>query len=248
MIGDSEFAAVRQKYYGLLVRLLWKEPEPEFIRSLEEGIEERAEEAVEIAPLMAEGWRAIRRYLKEKDPAEAADEFTEVFIGPHAADVTPYESYYLTGGLYRQPLVGVRQFMGRAGLVKKEGELSEPEDFLAFELEIMNWLVGKQIEAETEEAEEQWIELQADFLKTHLLVWAPECAKDLENARHAVLFRGIGKVLRGFLEMEKESFQDRGPERVETLAEARKRLGGEKAFKGPMMDFTPPESNPDPVK
>lgn len=248
MNGDSEFAAVRQKYYSLLVRLLWKEPEPELVRSLEEGIEERAEEAAEIAPLMAEGWRAIRRYLKEKDPADAADEFTELFIGPHAPDVTPYESYYLTGGLFRQPLVAVRQFMSRAGLEKKEGELSEPEDFLAFELEIMNWLVGKQLEAKTEEAEEPWIELQADFLKTHLLVWVPECAKDMESARHAVLFRGVGKVLRGFLELEKEVFQDRGPQRVETLAEARKRLGGEQAFKGPMMDFTPPDTNPDPPK
>lgn len=241
MIGDKELAIYRQKYYSLLVRLLWREPEPDFVASLEEGIAERIESDARLSPLIGEGWLAIRRYLERNDPAEVEDEFTQMYLGPHLPDINPYESYYLAGHLFRAPLVAVRGFLQEIGLEKKEGELTEPEDMLAFELEIMNWLISKQLGADTAEDEESCLERQAEFLKRHLLVWGPTCAADIEQAKHADFYQGVGRVLRGFLDVERQLFQDRGPDEIESIENARRRFGGEGKWKGPLFDPSIPD-------
>lgn len=236
MVGDKELATFRQKYYSLLVRLLWREPEPDYVASLEEGIAERAEGDARLSPLIGEGWLDIRRYLERNDPAEVADEFTQLYIGPHLPDINPYESYYLAGHLFRAPLVAVRGFLQEIGLEKKEGELAEPEDVLGFELEIMNWLISKQLGADTKEEKESQLELQAEFLKRHLLVWGPTCAADITQARHADFYQGVGKVLRGFLDLERQLFHDRGPDKIESIEDARRRFGSEGKWKGPLFE------------
>ena len=136
MIGDKELCVLRQKYYSLLVRLFWKEPEQDFILSLREGMAERVDWASQVSPAMAEGWEAIGRFIAGKDVGSVADEFTELFLGPHKVDIIPYESYYLTGSLFRAPLIEVRRFMKKIGQEKLREQISEPEDILPFELEI----------------------------------------------------------------------------------------------------------------
>lgn len=242
MTGDQELAELRQKYYGLFVRLFWKEPDAAFLRSLLEGIEERAEAVAPSSPVMAAGWRSIRRYLENNKPSEVDYEFAQLFIGPHQPEVAPYESYYLAGGMFQPPLAAVRGFMKEVGLEKKAGELPEPEDILGFELEIMNWLISQQVNSEGSEQEEQWLERQAEFLKKHLLVWAPACAQDFGSAPNADFYKGVGLLLQGFLEMERQLFQDRGPERIVSLEAARKRYGGRRGWKGPTFEPTPPQT------
>ncbi|MEE2717124.1 MAG: molecular chaperone TorD family protein [SAR324 cluster bacterium] len=240
MVGDQELAELRQKHYGMFVRLFWQEPSPRFLRSLLEGIEARADAVAASSPQMAEGWRGIQHYLKSNEPGEVDYEFAKLFIGPHQPELTPYESYYLAGGMFQPPLANVRGFMKEVGLEKKAEELPEPEDILGFELEIMNWLVSQQLSAETPEEEEQWLERQAEFLKKHLLVWVPTCAQDLVAAPGADFYKGVGLLLQGFLELERQLFQDRGPARIVALESAQKRYGGRKSWKGPTFDATPP--------
>ena len=43
-------------------------------------------------------------------------------------------------------------------------------------------------------------------------------------------------MLRGFLELEKQLFHDRGPEKIESLETLRKRYGSRKEWKGPLFD------------
>ena len=94
-------------------------------------------------------------------------------------------------------------------------------------------------QAEDAETEEKWLEKQARFLKEHLLVWAPACAQEIESAPHADFYKGAGKLLRGFLELEKQLFHDRGPEKIESLETLRKRYGSRKEWKGPLFDPVP---------
>ena len=242
MNGDKELAKLRQKYYGLFVHLFWKEPDAKFLLSLLEGITQRVEGAAKLSPLMASGWQKIRLYLEQNDPKEVEYEFVQLFIGPHKPDVLPYESYYLAGSVFQAPLAAVRGFMKEVGLEKKEGELPEPEDTLGFELEIMNWLVSQQLKADDPEQEESWLERQAEFLKKHLLVWVPTCAQDLVSASGADFYKGVGLLLQGFLELEKQLFQDRGPDRIVSLEAAQKRYGGRRNWKGPTFEPTPPEA------
>ena len=66
MKGDRELANLRQKYYGLFVKLFWKEPDTEFLLSLLDGIAERVTGSAQSSPLMSEGWKEIRHYLEKK--------------------------------------------------------------------------------------------------------------------------------------------------------------------------------------
>ena len=236
MLGDKELSNLRQKYYGLFVNLFWKEPDVELLESLLEGISDRAKGAAKLSTLMGDGWENIRIYLQNKAYDEVEYEFVELFLGPQKPEIMPYESYYFTGSVFQAPLASVRNFMKEVGLEKKEGELPEPEDTLGFELEIMNWLISKQNNSKDQEEEEIWLDYQESFLKKHLLVWGPTCGEDIESAQKADFYKGAGMLLKGFLEIEKELFQNRGSERIESLEEVRKRYGVRKDWKGPLFE------------
>ena len=75
MIGDRELANLRQKYYGLFVKLFWKEPDSEFLLSLLEGIAEREKGSAQSSQLIYEGWKDIRIYLEKKGAYEVENEF-----------------------------------------------------------------------------------------------------------------------------------------------------------------------------
>ena len=70
MKGDRELANLRQKYYGMFVKLFWKEPDSEFLLSLLDGIAEREKGSSQLSPLIAEGWKDIRLYLEKKGADE----------------------------------------------------------------------------------------------------------------------------------------------------------------------------------
>lgn len=240
MIGDRELLAFRQGYYNVLVSLFWKEPAGELLLSLSDGIPERVDAARNLHPLLAQGWEEIGRLLSET-PSEqlaetVADEYTWLFIGPHGPEANPYESFYLTGRLLDRPLADIRTLLKAIGIEKQEG-YSEPEDFLAFELEVMRWLAGKQMTAANPEEETRWLRLQADFLKEHLLVWVPTCAQDIERAKGANFYRGAAMILRGFLELERSLFREWGLDKVASLEEVRRRYGAMPTWKGPTFEM-----------
>ena len=240
MIDDRELLSFRQSYYHVLGALFRKEPSGELLRQLAGEISARARAARNLHPLLGAGWEGIERFVADTPPDQLADnvaeEYVRLFIGPLAAAVNPYESFYLTGRLLDRPLANVRTFLRSVG-IEKLPEYSEPEDFLAVELEVMRWLIGKQMAAAEPNDERRWIELQADFLKEHLLVWGPACAKDIERAECAKFYRSAAKILQGFLELELSAFREWGVDQVSSLEEARRRHGVMPTWKGPTLDM-----------
>ena len=236
MDGEKDLAELRQKYYGLFVNLLWKEPEVEFLKSLLDGISERIRGADGLSNLMCEGWKKIQTYLEENLADDVEFEFVELFLGPQKPEIQPYESYYFAGSVFQAPLASVRSFMKDIGLVKNEGELPEPEDTLGFELEIMNWMIIKQKKTEDLEEEKIWLDYQESFLKEHLLVWGPTCCDDIASASKSNFYEGVGLLLKGFLEIEKELFKNRSSKKIDSLDEVRKLYGNIKDWKGPLFE------------
>ena len=239
MIHDRELLSFRQSYYEVLAALFRREPSGELLQQLAQGIGERTQAARNLHPLLGAGWEEIERFLTDT-PSESlaetvADEYTRLFIGPHGPEVNPYESFYLTGRLLDRPLAGVRTFLKSAGIEKLD-EYPEPEDFLAFEMEVMRWLIGKQSAATDPQEETRFVRLQADFLKEHLLVWVPTCAQDIERAESAKFYRFAAKILQGFLALELNFFREWGVDKVATLGDARLRYGTFRTWKGPTFD------------
>lgn len=240
MIGDRELLAFRAEYYGLLVSLLWREPPADLLRGLGRGIEPRAAAAATLHPRLGEGWHDLAAFLGSVPPDElegrAADEFTRLFLGPFGPRVHPYESYYLTGNLLDRPLADLRGFLEAVGIARPEDH-PEPEDWLAFELDVMRRLLGRQAEAGSPDDELRWLNVQAGFLKRHLLVWAPLAADDLAGAEGAALYRAVGRILGGFLALERELFESWGDEPVQTVDEARRRYAGSGQWRGPLFEM-----------
>jgi TorA maturation chaperone TorD len=229
-----EQAEFRRGYYGLLVRVFSAEPQAELLAGLKSGLHERIAASEGLNPSLADGWRQVAGALASLTAEQGAETYTRLFIGPFQVQVQLYESHYLAGTLLGEPLVAVRQSLRRIGLAPA-GKSPEPEDWLPFELDVMNWLIGKQIKAHGQAAQRRSAD-QVDFLRAHLLVWAPQCARDIEQADPDGFYGGMGKVLRGFLELEREFLAPHGLGKVETLEEARARTQRRKAWKGPTFD------------
>ena len=232
MLRDPDFIQFRQTYYRLFVQLLWKEPEAAFIAALRDDMQSRAEAAASVHPLMGSGWQVIDDYLADHSPDAVAAEFNQLFLEPFAKGIRPYASYYLTGQFFTEPLKAWRGFLKQLGVEKPPG-FTDPEDVLAFELDVMRWLIDKQAAADDAD---RWLRLQATCLKEHVLVWAPSCAVDIEQAPQAAFYRGAAQLLRGFLEVEQSLFRDWGLDRVATLAEARAHYGAGPEWRGPLFD------------
>jgi TorA maturation chaperone TorD len=246
MIHDRELLAFRQTYYELLGAFFRREPSGELLRQLADGIEERTAAARNLHPLLGAGWEEIERFLRDT-PSESlgevvADEYTRLFIGPHGPAINPYESFYLTRRLLDRPLAEVRTFLKSAGIEKLE-EYPEPEDFLAFEMEVMRWLIGKQAMTADPEEQERFFRLQGDFLKEHLLVWAPACGGDIERSADANFYRCAAKILQGFLALEADLFREAGIGQIANLDLARLRYGTFPMWKGPVFDASEEPGN-----
>lgn len=237
MLREQELIAFRHTYYNLFVRLLSKEPAAEFVAALQEEIEARIDAAALVHPRLGEGWTALHDFLVEASPEVVAEEFTALFLGPFAPQVHPYESFYLTGQLFTAPLIALRGFLARLGVAKQEQALAEPEDVLAFELEVMRWLISKQMVAGHADEESRWLERQAAFLQAHLLIWAPACAQDMEHAPGAHFYRGVAILLQGFLEVERTLFRDWGMDQIPSVEEARRRYGADSTWQGPTFEM-----------
>ncbi|ETW96555.1 MAG: hypothetical protein ETSY2_46175 [Candidatus Entotheonella gemina] len=237
MLNDPALMEFRHAYYSLFVQLWWREPSADFIASLMTDMGERIEAAAEVHPLMGEGWRTMAQYLDTHAPEDAAEAYTHLFLGPYGPAVQPYESFYLTGYLFRAPLVNVRAFLQGVGLEKDDDAFAEPEDVLAFELEVMRWLVGKQMSAVDPDETAQWLHQQMVCLKHHVLVWVPACARDIEQAAQELgFYRGAAQLLRGFLEVERQMFWELDIEPVATLEEARRPYRNDVIWEGPSFD------------
>ncbi len=244
MIGDRELREFRRGYYEVLFAFLAREPSASFLEHVTRGIVERARAAREVHPALGDGWGAIGDILIDTSAAGAAaagaEEFTALFIGPFETPVHPYESYYLTRRFYDRPLATVRGFLTEVG-IERDPAYADPEDSLAFELSIMAQCIDRQGRATEPDTEAHWLGRQAVFLKEHLLVWGPRCAADIAAAPGARLYRGVGRLLEGFLDLERDLFREWGPPGIPTLDEARAAASQGGVWRGPLF-ATPPEA------
>jgi TorA maturation chaperone TorD len=247
MLGDRELLAFREGYYGVLAALLSREPSPRLLAELAAGIEERARAAQGLHPLLGQGWQTLGRSLAAGPPEILADavgeEYTRLFLGPPAPLVNLYESYYLTGRVFERPLAVIREFLAEVGLRRDPG-YAEPEDSLAFELEVMRRLAGKQGAGRGSDEEARWLEAQAAFLRDHLLVWGPAAARDLASTEGAAFYRGVSQILDGFMAFELELFSSWGPMVVRSLEDARRAWGSAGQWQGPMLEIKDPDPGP----
>jgi TorA maturation chaperone TorD len=181
----------RAQLYLLLSRLLGAPMDNDLLQLIK-GLES---DATPIGVAVGE----LKDLLKNSSLENAIDEYEELFIGVTQGELIPFKSYYLTGFLHEKPLAELREHMNELGIAKSN-DVGEPEDHIAFILEMMQGLIvglfGKP----------STIPEQNRFFENHIACWAPKFFEDLEAAEAAHIFVPIGRIGKLFMEVEGEAF------------------------------------------
>ena len=190
--GVAEEDLLRANFYGLLTSALLAPPSAEIL-VIFKGLDG------DESPL-GMAMSSLGELARTTKPEDIEDEFTRLFYGHGAGgELHPYASFYLTGFIYDKPLAQLREELRGLGL-SRSGVTSEPEDHIAFLMNVMHELiVGVQGAAMS-------LNAQNTFFDKHIAPWAPKFFEDLEMAENAEFFRPVGTIGRVLMEIEHEAF------------------------------------------
>lgn len=187
----AEEDLLRAQLYRLLARLLASPPGE---GDLSLAAQMRGDET-ELGQAIAMFAELARR----TGPEAVRREYHDLFIGLGRGELLPYASYYLTGFLHEKPLAALRDDMARLGIACEDG-MAEPEDHMAALCEMMAGLIDGAFGEAASLAE------QKAFFEAHLHPWAKHFFKDLEAAKSSLLYAGIGRIGRVFMDIEDVAF------------------------------------------
>lgn len=143
---------------------------------------------------------ALARVAAQSGPEMVEREFNALFIGVGRGELLPYASFYLTGFLNEKPLASLRKDMA-ALQISRAPNVFEPEDNIASLLEIMAGMIGGRF------GEPVPLDRQVTFFNRHIAPWAGHFFADLEGAKNAVFYGGVGAVGQLFMEIERQAFR-----------------------------------------
>ena len=181
----------RAQFYLLLSRLLGAPADDDLFKVIE-SLE------IDNSPI-GEALGDLKNAAKNSSLSAVIDEYSELFIGVTQGELIPYKSYYLTGFLNEKPLSELRDDMRELG-IEKSDLMAEPEDHIAFLLEMMHGLIVGSF------GKPSTILEQNKFFENHISCWAPKFFEDLSGAEAANFFIPIGRIGKLFMEVEGEAF------------------------------------------
>lgn len=198
----------RASTYGFLSRLYRSEVTPELLEELH-GLRYRVHTG---NAKVDEGHRLIATYLSglwADSATELAADYLRTFFGHgyngHAA-AYPFESVYSSEKrlLMQSARDEVLALYRAAGLAKQES-WKEGEDHIALELEYMQTLVLRTVEAlRADEADEayQLVKRQNSFMEYHVGAWAPLLCEQMQRFAKTDFYQGLALLTEGFLETD----------------------------------------------
>lgn len=182
----------RAAMYMLFGRLLYSAPSDDLLEQVR-GMEGDDTEFGQAVSALAESARANTRQQVE-------EEFEDLFIGLPQAQLMPYASYYITGGLFGRPLAQLRMTMAEAGIARNP-RATEPEDHIAPVCEMMAGLIMGAFAIGPASLKQQH-----EFFDSHVSRWVKHFFSDLESAEGADFYAYLARVALLFLELEREAF------------------------------------------
>ncbi|MCI8366700.1 MAG: molecular chaperone TorD family protein [Eggerthellaceae bacterium] len=204
----------RSATYGLLSRLYRVEVDEEFLKEMK-GMRFPAATG---NSQVDEGYRLIATFLSNtwgNTITDLAIDYVRTFIG-HGVDAFsaayPYESVYTSEKrlMMQDARDEVLAIYRSQGLDKQE-TWKEAEDHLALELEFMQILANRTVDALKAGDEDEAIELlttQKNFLEDHLMAWVPMMTSDMRRFAKTDLYRGLAYLTDGFMTVDFEFLQD----------------------------------------
>ena len=204
----------RSATYGLLSRLYRVEVDEEFLKEMK-GMRFPAATG---NSQVDEGYRLIATFLSNtwgNTITDLAIDYVRTFIGHGVVAFSaayPYESVYTSEKrlMMQDARDEVLAIYRSQGLDKQE-TWKEAEDHLALELEFMQILANRTVDALKAGDEDAAIELlttQKNFLEDHLMAWVPMMTSDMRRFAKTDLYRGLASLTDGFMTVDFEFLQD----------------------------------------
>ena len=189
----------RADFYALLSRLYASEPDAALLSSIAACDELSADAASEGGRALAEAWRKLIAASMAMDPAAAAEEYQNLFVGVGKSEVSVHASAYVKSP-GRTPLIEIRASLAKLGLARQSG-VNVYEDHLATVCETMRALItGAGLGEPFAFAE------QREFFESHVLPWVFNCCTAIQNSPVANYYRRVAEFTQLFMAIERDSF------------------------------------------
>lgn len=204
----------RAATYGFLSRLYRQEVTPELLDELH-GLHYRVSTG---NADIDEGHRLLATYLSglwENSITELAADYMRVFFGHgydgHAA-AYPFESVYSSERrLLMQDARDEVLALYRAAGLGKQDSWKEGEDHIALELEYLQVLCQRTVEAlerDDQDGAYNLVKKQANFMEDHIGGWAPMLTEQMKHFAKTDFYRALAYLTDGFLANDTEVMQD----------------------------------------
>ncbi len=155
--------------------------------------------AGEPGALLERPWEALVAALRGTTPATASEAYDALFGGVGKPDVFAHGSYYIAGTLNERPLALLRQDLAEIGLTRDERD-SQTEDHIAFEFEVMRWLIAGDDVALCN------LERQRRFFRAHLQPWVEALCDAVAAHPKAAWLHALADLTRAFVQVETQAF------------------------------------------
>ena len=208
----------RRFAYDLLRRSFLEEPGPSYLEIMaKEGVVESFPFAKENTSI-DQGLELLKGYLNQhdvldKDVYERLHwDYTRMFIGPYTLPAPLWESAYVNEErlLFQEDTLKVRrEYFKYNFLPKHYGH--EADDHLGLELDFMfqlNELSINYLDRQDSAALKLVLEDQAAFLNQHLQKFVPNVVQGILNSAETDFYRGLAKILQGFLEIDSNLLEE----------------------------------------
>lgn len=208
----------RRAIYAFLSRMYEKEISVDLLKELSSGNSPifQIGRSEELDEGFRKGFDLLSRYLNiggrdlNEVWLELAAEYAGLFLGLKKKPSHPSESVYTSGRIFQEARDKVLKAYWSAG-VDKVKEFKEPEDHIAMELEFMEYLCRRTVEAlERNERDEvkKYLQIQREFIDDHLAKWVPQFTQDILESAEVDFYKGVAYVTRAFIESEMRAVPD----------------------------------------
>ena len=193
--ADSPEELARAELYGLLAGLWLAPPDAALLAQFKVAVTQAPQPGGHLeAP-----WGALVAAMRASSVAAAAAEHVALFQAVGRPEVFAYGSFYLTGFLNEKPLATLRDDLATLGLAR-QNDTGETEDHIAFEFEVMRWLIAGDDVALCNLAQ------QRRFFRAHLQPWVDKLCDAVEAHPRADLWRAVAAMTRAFVQVEAQGF------------------------------------------
>ena len=189
----------RADFYALLARLYAAAPDAVLLSSIAGCDELPAEAASEGGRALADAWQKLIAASTAMDPAAAADEYQNLFVGVGKSEVSVHGSAYAKSP-GTSPLIEVRASLAKLGLARQSG-VNLYEDHLATVCETMRALITGAGQGEPFAFAEQ-----REFFESHVKPWVFNCCTAIQKSPVANYYRRVAEFTQVFMAIERDSF------------------------------------------